>query len=327
MAMASIICHMGSVLALATTVVALRPVATVTGPPVYVYNWRTDHCPGLRGELESGGRCPNDVQLGCDPDVPDAPLKAFRNASGTVVLLAPVDLGARSLVGPSLAAVRHDCHVYMNSTLDYDMADSACREWNQSPYAFPNGSIFALTHMEYHNHSNQMGLWSSVTLLTSTDGGRRWAHALAPPHHIVAAAPYRYAPSGPDSVLFGFRSPSNIIRSRADDGYFYAFVTAGWGRLTANPIGQQPGACLMRSRDITSPSSWRAWDGSDFNVSLAVNPYLPRPPRSLARVRLCLSICLCVGDSVLHVYLLATGAGTSRTIWIRRNTFAGRSRP
>ena len=81
--------------------------------------------------------------------------QAFRNASGTVVLQAPLDLGSRALTGQSLAAVRHDCHVYKNSTLDYSMADSACREWNQSPYAFPNNSIYALTHMEYHNESNQ----------------------------------------------------------------------------------------------------------------------------------------------------------------------------
>ena len=29
----------------------------------------------------------------------------------------------------------------------------------------------------------------------------------------------------------------------------------------------------MRTRDVTDPKSWRAWDGKSFNVSLAVNPY------------------------------------------------------
>ena len=246
------------------------PSAAVTGPPVSVYEWKTDHCPGLRGSLETRGRCPNDVSIGCDPDVPDAPLKAYRNASGHVILQAPVDLGARSLIGRSLGALRHDCHVYMNSTLDYSMADSANREWNQSPYAFPNNSVYALTHMEYHNESNQMGLWSSVTMLKSTDGGQHWQHALPPPHHIVAAAPYRYEPTGINSVLFGFRSPSNIIGSRSGDGFYYAFVTAGWGLHVPNAAGQAPGACLMRTRELTRPSSWRAWGGASFNVSLAV---------------------------------------------------------
>ena len=113
------------------------PAAAITGPPNLVYDWASDHCPGKRGSWETRdpktgiAACPNDVQLGCDPDVPDAPMKAFRNASGTVVLLAPLDLGSRSLVGPSLSDVRKDCHVNMNSTLDYKMSDSACREWIQ----------------------------------------------------------------------------------------------------------------------------------------------------------------------------------------------------
>ena len=128
-----------------------------------------------------------------------------------------------------------------------------------------------------------MGLWSSVTALKSTDGGQHWQHALPPPQHIVAAAPYRYEPTGSKSVLFGFRSPSNIIQSQKKDGFYYAFVTAGWGRHTANPAGQEPGACLMRTRDLTSPSSWRAWGGTSFNVSLAVNPYLSGPALEPAR--------------------------------------------
>ena len=82
--------------------------------------------------------------------------------------------------------------------------------------------------MEYHNQSNQVGLWSSVTLLKSTNGGYSWSHARPPPEHIVAAAPYRYEPSGPRSQLFGFRSPSNILRSRTDS-FFYAFVTSKLG--------------------------------------------------------------------------------------------------
>ena len=118
--------------------------------------------------------------------MPDAPIKAFRNRSGSVVVVASCDLGSRALVGPSLGSARHTCGTYFNSTLDYDMAASACREWIQSPWAFPNGTTYALTHMEYHNESNQMGLWSSVTMLKSTDGGQHWQHALPPPHHIVA---------------------------------------------------------------------------------------------------------------------------------------------
>ena len=78
----------------------------------------------------------------------DAPVKAFRNTSGEVIVLASVDLGSRAFVGPTLGTATHRCGVYFNSTLDYAMSASACREWIQSPYSFPNGSTYALTHME-----------------------------------------------------------------------------------------------------------------------------------------------------------------------------------
>ena len=149
------------------------PAAAVTAHPSSVYDWRRDHCPavnGMRGVFETQGRCPNDVQLGCDPDVvsraqlsssvlptnsfqavrgqADAPVKAFRNTSGEVIVLASVDLGSRAFVGSTLGTATHRCGVYFNSTLDYAMSASACREWIQSPYSFPNGSTYALTHME-----------------------------------------------------------------------------------------------------------------------------------------------------------------------------------
>jgi len=223
------------------------PAASITGEAVSVFDWRTQHCPGLRGVFETKGRCPNDVALGCDPDVTDAPMKAYRNGSGVVVLQAPLELGARAMVGPSLSKLHHDCHIYANSTakMSWDPALNACREWNQSPYAFKNNSVYALTHMEYHNESNHIGLWSSVTLLKSLDGGQSWKHALPPPRHIVAAAPYKYEKSGLRSVLFGFRSPSNIIKSRTDS-FYYATVEAGWGH-GPNAVGQEDGTYIRLS--------------------------------------------------------------------------------
>lgn len=131
--------------------------------------------------------------------------------------------------------------------------------------------MYSLTHMEFHNESNGVGLWSSVTLMRSTDGGLSWGHARAPPGHIVAASPYLYRSTGPQSVLFGFRSPSNIIRSQAD-GFYYAFIMAGWV-APIDAVGQSRGECLLRTRDLSDPSSWRAWNGSVFSVRLDVNPY------------------------------------------------------
>ena len=251
--------------------------ARAVGPPEPVFVWDRDACPpvgGRRGAFETGGRCSNDVQFGCDPDVADAPMKAFRRRDGSVVLQAPGDLGARSFTGPSLDAVKHRCAVVLNSTSSFNMGLYACREWQQSPYTFPNGSTYALTHMEYHDQSTQRMLWSAVTLFKSLDGGGTWQHALPPPRHVVAAAPYRYEAAGPRSSPFGFRSPSNIVSDGR--GSYFATVESGWGQ-GPNAVGQRDGACLMRTRDLTDPASWRAWGGASFNISLAVNPYRDRP--------------------------------------------------
>jgi hypothetical protein len=36
---------------------------------------------------------------------------------------------------------------------------------------------------------------------------------------------------------------------------------------------QPAGTCMMRTRDLTDPTAWRAWNGSAFSVSLSVSPY------------------------------------------------------
>ena len=217
---------------LAAVAASAGPSAAITAHPTSLFDWQRDACPavhGRRGSFETHGRCANDVQLGCDPDVADAPIKAFRNRSGEVVVVSSCDLGSRAFIGPSLGEAKHSCGIYYNSTLDYAMEMSACREWIQSPFAFPNGSTYALTHMEYHNESNQNMLWSSVTLLASHDGGSSWQHARQPPEHIVATAPFKYNPAWQEpayspAAAYGFRSPSNIVEA---GGMYYAFITSG----------------------------------------------------------------------------------------------------
>ena len=51
-----------------------------------------------------------------------------------------------------------------------------------------------------------------------------------------------------------------------EDGYHYAMMRAEKYR------DQQYGTCLMRTKNLSDPSSWRAWGGSQFNVRFA-DPY------------------------------------------------------
>jgi hypothetical protein len=119
-----------------------------------------------------------------------------------------------------------------------------------------------------------------VTLLASTNGGRGWKHARPPPAHVVAASPQNFSAGG---NRLGFRSPSNIVAGRGSlAGWYYASVTSGWGAPGAENACDQyvdPRrlqrfcTCMMRTRDLTDPHAWRAWDGERYGASLSATPF------------------------------------------------------
>ena len=101
------------------------------------------------------------------------------------------------------------------------------------------------------DHARQVDRWGKdVQPAPATDPARR-------------EPPYRYVP---DSGPYGLFSPSNIIRKGR---YYYALLQAERYNL------QRRGACLIRTRQLADPKSWRAWDGNGFTVRF-LNPYSPR---------------------------------------------------
>jgi hypothetical protein len=102
--------------------------------------------------------------------------------------------------------------------------------------------------------------YNAVTLALSSDGGQSFRHARPPPGNLVAALPYRYKDgAGP----FGVFQPSNIVYK---DGYYYSLV------YTQRYRAQENGTCVMRTKSLADPTSWRAWNGDKFDVTF-VNPY------------------------------------------------------
>ena len=279
--------------------------ATLAGGLSVVYDFQRDHCASLP-ELNGTGShpCPLSVSPYCDADIPDGTLKAFRTASGSVRMLQPDNLGARYLAGPSLGRLKHPCRVYHNSTYDPAMANYASNEWVMSPYIFPNQTVVGLTHMEFHNKpfADEQGfipgvpgyanLFSAVTLLVSPDAGSSWHHhpSREDGAHMVAATPIKWdigmgwQSRKPKPGMFGYRSPSNIIKGRANDGHYYATITAGWGNtlpppaFPKNPGPQRNGLCMMRTRSLLDPKAWRAWNGTAFSVDLGRSPYAAHSP-------------------------------------------------
>jgi hypothetical protein len=230
-----------------------NPVLKIVGEQQVMFDWTTDRCE--------------------DQNIPDLPARAFRGADGQVQLIISDNNNFRML-GPDLNTLALDCSAVMRSQNAADPSLFADMEWVASPYTEDGQTVYALIHNEYwgHTHAGQcpqqdyFPCWdNSITLGISTDGGATYAHALPPPAHLVARLPYPYeAGAGPE----GARGPSNIIKG--PEGYFYSFFNVSMYRT------QEQRVCLMRTDDLTDPTSWRFWDGSSF-AGQFVDPYLNPP--------------------------------------------------
>ena len=204
-------------------------------------------------------------------DIPDLPARAFRDAGGEVHLIASGYIN-RAMVGPGLNRVKQDCSVVFRSKLSAKPQLFTDEEWIAAPYTRDGRTVFSLVHDEYHGWQHTAGhcvaafprcWYNAITLARSDDGGRNFRHALPPPANLVASVPYRYEPN---VRPYGIFNPSNIVEK---DGYYYSLVVAQPYRA------QRGGTCVMRTRNLADPRSWRAWDGDGYDTSFA-NAYQVR---------------------------------------------------
>ncbi len=210
-------------------------------------------------------------------DQPDIPVRAYRDHLGRVQMVLP---GANTrMIGPDLDNLTHDCTVvisHLHSPLPSDYADV---DWISSIYTLDGQDVFALLHAEYHGHEHPgycgepfvKCRYNTVTLARSTNGGDLFVRP-SPPSHLVAAMPYRYVPG---NGRYGFFTPSNIIEK---DGWYYNLLL-----VSATYRAQRSGVCLMRTQNLADPKSWRAWDGTGFNVRF-IDPYRESGEPLAARV-------------------------------------------
>jgi hypothetical protein len=220
----------------------------VTGPPQTIFDWTKDAC--------------------TPEDVPDSPVRAFRDASGDVQLFAS-HYQTRRMVGPSLERLEHRCDVVMSSDRDALPEQFDDKEWIGAIYSPDGRRVHALLHDEYQGNTHPgrcksgeyLKCWyNAITYARSTDSGQTFHHGRAPPDHLIASVPYRYVS---DAGPYGLFQPSNIV---LHDGYFYALIRAQAFEQ------QKAGVCLIRTRTLDNPRSWSAWDGRDFTITF-VNPY------------------------------------------------------
>ena len=219
-----------------------------TGETQLVFDWSEDRCD--------------------DYDIPDLPARAFRDVDGNVQLLS-THLDNRRFIGPNLNEIKRDCQVVMRSAHDGDVSKYSDNTWLAAPYTEDGQTIYAVVHQEYHGWEHgetcpgdNFSCWyNSLTMAISSDAGLSYKPIAEPPDHLIATLPKKYEPgAGP----YGVFEPSNIIKK---DGFYYLFVRIDDFKSDAQRI------CLMRTDDLSNPTSWRAWDGSDFTIE-TVNPYL-----------------------------------------------------
>jgi hypothetical protein len=205
----------------------------------------------------------------CDrDDIPDAPARAFRDAGGTVHLLATHFVN-RALIGAELDRVRPDCRDLLRGGEDPrpDFFDD--RGWLAAVYTRDGRTVFALIHDEFQGHRHPplcpsgryIDCWyNAITMAVSRDAGASFS-LLGRDQRLIAALPYRYDPGLGKHV--GYFNPTNIVER---DGFLYAMVFA-------EPVAaQKHGSCLMRTARIEDPRAWRAWDGAAFEIAFA-DPY------------------------------------------------------
>lgn len=194
-------------------------------------------------------------------------------------LVASVSDGDFPNVGPDILHLKHDCsRLVFNSTHDLDPASYANNQWLQSVRVFPNGTVFALIHNEFHGFEQpaeycqlpreqwrgHCNLWSTGVGL-STDGGQTFHLADAPPKHRVFSFPYKYENN---QSIYGYGAISAMMQGQ--DGAWY-------GLVYANPREEQPrGMCPFRSTDLGDPQAFRGWDGSGYTVRW-IDPYVQDP--------------------------------------------------
>jgi hypothetical protein len=235
------------------------PQLVVVGQTETVFDWSTDRCD--------------------DEDVPDLGARAFRGADGRVTLIASHDSAWR-FVGANLDSLIHDCAAVMSSDQRDDPSLYSDRSWLAAPYTVDGQTVYALVHNEYQGSQHPGACpqqeyepcwYNAVTEYISTDGGRTFGPIAPPPGHLVASLPHLYeAGAGP----YGVFEPTNIIKHT--DGMYYTYIRVDEYRSEVQRI------CLMRTAALDDPTSWRAWDGSDFTIQL-LNPYRDPAAALLAR--------------------------------------------
>lgn len=218
----------------------------------------------------------------CDrSDIPDNSARLVRASDGSVAMAMGNAPSFRMLFGRSIDELHRDCgRVSLRSRRSTDPADFHGMEWVMSLYRIGD-TLHALIHDEFHDARAPTCLagedgpanpcwYNAITYAYSLDAGHSFTF-LPDDKHVVAAPSVPWsAPALSQErglpLIEGYLEPSNIIRGM--DGNFYVLIRSipDYSRQSLR------GTCLLRTAQLGSPESWRAWNGNAFTNSLR-SPY------------------------------------------------------
>ncbi len=196
---------------------------------------------------------------------PDGPPRAYRRADGKLVLMSD-DGDNWAMVGTNPFNLATSCAA--PTTANYNIATRGSLII-EGTYTEDGTNLFAIASEDMSRIEAAYGCVDHGTgncwlnaLSTETSGlmGQHWTPLSAGNGDLAAIT---VMPENDQKYRNGFFTTSNIIK-RA--GYYYTFAYAQDGYSGAG------GNCLIRSNDLSRPSSWKGWSGTDFTVSLEPRP-------------------------------------------------------
>lgn len=213
-------------------------------------------------------------------DVPDAPPRFVRRASGDVMMVAAHHNNIPWYTTDFVHFQRRGCGSVLPSNENPDPARFDDQVWIVGFYTANKKDIFALVHNEYHGAAHipackrrltkGQNYWAAICLQISMKGyvshdqGRTFQVSPQSDPVLATTMDKIDASNFATGTRVGIHDPSNIVKN-PNDGYFY-FVSG----VDPSPL-QKNGLCLFRSKDPLS-EPWTAWDGSGFNAH-TTSPY------------------------------------------------------
>jgi len=230
-------------------------ISVTLGTPETVFDWTTDSC-GTDGL-----------------DLPDVNARAIKTADGKLHIFAgdaPVYYG---MTGTNFNNLVHSCAPRLTSTQNSFAYTFNNWEWIWSVYRIGN-TVHALVHNELHdpiapnckpgdNSPANACNYTNITYAVSTDHAKTFTQSVGSGlDHVVATLPKPWETylGTASNIKAALTTPTNIVQHT--DGYYYSIFFTDKSAAGGN------GLCLMRTNNLASPSSWRAWDGSGFSLTM-----------------------------------------------------------